>query len=522
MHGFSFLVLALSAIDAAVAGSIPSRRSLQHVGKRDPLPAARNVPTFDFSESTTHTVNKRQSSRLNSKTNKYAVDGTKIPEVQFDIGESYAGLMPISTKHDESRKLYFWYFPSENPAAEDEITIWLNGGPGCSSLEGLLQENGPFSWQYGTLYPVANPWAWNNLTNMVWVEQPVGTGFSQGKPSVRSQEDVATQFLGFFRNFVDTFDLHGKKIYIVGESYAGLYVPYIAHAMFAKKNKRYFNVENTLIFDPSINTDAVLEQVPAVPFVDHWGGLFPFNETFSKHIHDTADKCGYTSFMKDNLVYPPKGKLPSLPAVTPECDVWTQIFNAVSLVNPCFDVYQVATTCPLLYDVLGYPGSFEYLPAGANVYFNRTDVQKAINAPIQKWTECSEHPVFVDGKDNSEPSSFTIIPDIIEKSPRTIIAHGDLDYVLISNGTLLSIQNMTWGGAQGFTQEPSKPLFVPYHERGSLSTLAGAGVMGRHHTERKLTYVELYLTGHMGPQYNPAASFRILEFLLGRIDDLSK
>lgn len=46
----------------------------------------------------------------------------------FDIGESYAGLLPISSDKHETRELYFWYFPSENPAAEDEITIWLNGG----------------------------------------------------------------------------------------------------------------------------------------------------------------------------------------------------------------------------------------------------------------------------------------------------------------------------------------------------------------------------------------------------------
>jgi carboxypeptidase D len=95
------------------------------------------------------------------------------------------------------------------------------GQPGCSSLEGFLQENGPFQWQYGTYKPVQNTWAWTNLTNVVWVEQPVGTGFSQGTPTAANEKDVAAQFLGFWKNFMDTFDLQNSKVYITGESYAG-------------------------------------------------------------------------------------------------------------------------------------------------------------------------------------------------------------------------------------------------------------------------------------------------------------
>jgi len=68
-----------------------------------------------------------------------------------------------------------------------------------------------------------------NLTNVVWVEQPAGTGYSQvrGTPPATNELEVAEQFLGFFKNFVDTFGLYNKKIYITGESYAGYYVPYI-------------------------------------------------------------------------------------------------------------------------------------------------------------------------------------------------------------------------------------------------------------------------------------------------------
>ncbi|KAL6157814.1 hypothetical protein ACJBU6_03629 [Exserohilum turcicum] len=59
----------------------------------------------------------------------FTVNGSAgaIPQVDFDIGESYAGLLPISSASNETSKLYFWFFPSHNPNATDEITIWLNG-----------------------------------------------------------------------------------------------------------------------------------------------------------------------------------------------------------------------------------------------------------------------------------------------------------------------------------------------------------------------------------------------------------
>lgn len=71
---------------------------------------------------------------------------------------------------------------------------------------------------------------------MVWVEQPVGTGFSQGTPNATSEADVAAQFMGFWKNFVDLFGLHHRKVYIAGESYAGYYVPYIADAFLNSKD----------------------------------------------------------------------------------------------------------------------------------------------------------------------------------------------------------------------------------------------------------------------------------------------
>jgi carboxypeptidase D len=356
--------------------------------------------------------------------------------------------------------------------------------------------------------------------------RPVGTGFSQGTPTAASEADVAAQFMGFWKNVVDTFALRGFTVYITGESYAGYYVPYIADAFFNANDTEYYNISSIMIYDPSLNSDAVQQQIPAVPFVDYWGPLLSLNETFTADIHKRADACNYTSFIDEYLAFPPDGPLPTPPNVNKDvvgCDLWTDIYYAAITVNPCFDIYQVATTCPLLYDVLGFPGSFDYLPYGTEVYFNRSDVQTAINAPRQNWAECTSVDVFVNGTDNSPPSALSVLPSVIDRAERVIIAHGLLDYILIYNGSLLAIQNMTFGGSQGFSSPPEDDFIVPnLHPELSLSSLAGSGVMGKYHTEKKLTLVTITLSGHMVPQYAPGAAYRQMEFLLGRIPSLGE
>jgi carboxypeptidase D len=190
----------------------------------------------------------------------FAVNGSALPDVDFNIGESYAGTLPISSNANDTNRLWFWFFPSSNPAACEEIVIWLNGGPGCSSLDGLFQENGPFLWQPGTYQPIQNPYSWVNLTNVIYIDQPITSGFSQGTLNVTSEVDVASQFMGFWKNFLDTFSMQGYKVFITGESYAGQYIPYIASAMLDTEDCEYYNVKGVQINDPSINYEDVMIQ----------------------------------------------------------------------------------------------------------------------------------------------------------------------------------------------------------------------------------------------------------------------
>jgi carboxypeptidase D len=250
--------------------------------------------------------------------------------------------------------------------------------------------------------------------------------------------------------------------------------------------------------------------------------MFRFNQSFKSEIRKTAESLGYFDYLKKYLAFPP----PPGPFPLPKDNggngrkLWGEIKKAISLINPCFNIYQIATTCPLLWDVLGFPGSFEYNPTGSSVYFDREDVKKAINAPTDvRWAECNNIPLSYG--DSSEPSSWRVLPRVIDKSERTIIGHGSLDFILQVKGSLLTIQNMTWGGAQGFQKAPIEDFYVPYHQEISLGSISGAGVQGVTHTERKLTWVEVFLSGHMIPQYTPTSAYRHLEYLLGRIPSLS-
>jgi len=79
-----------------------------------------------------------------------------------------------------------------------------------------------------------------NLCNRV--EQPVGTGYSIGDITATSEEEIAQDFIHFFKNFEKAFGIKNFKIYVTGESYAGRYVPYISAAMLDEKDKTYYDL----------------------------------------------------------------------------------------------------------------------------------------------------------------------------------------------------------------------------------------------------------------------------------------
>eukprot|EP00466_Bigelowiella_natans_P013332 jgi/Bigna1/39639/e_gw1.34.17.1 len=145
----------------------------------------------------------------------------------------FSGYLSASdTKH-----LHYYFVQSENNPATDPVVFWFNGGPGCSSLDGFFYEHGPFRidpQNFTQLVRFENTWA--KLANMVYIEAPVGVGFSYSddpEKDYKCNDDTSSQdnlhaVESFFAKF-PSFKNH--DMFITGESYAGVYVPTLAEAI---------------------------------------------------------------------------------------------------------------------------------------------------------------------------------------------------------------------------------------------------------------------------------------------------
>ncbi|GLD92513.1 hypothetical protein PINS_up001072 [Pythium insidiosum] len=174
--------------------------------------------------------------------------------------DHFAGQLELAT----SEKIFYWYAESKQDPATDPIVLWLNGGPGCSSINGMFTENGPFVvGPDGKL--LRNAYAWNRKVNLVWVESPAGVGFSEPQqPAEYYNDDVVAdrlhQFLAAF--FAKYSELQGRELYITGESYAGIYIPYLVELLverpIAGVNLAGFAIGNPLT-DNEIDGNAYME-----------------------------------------------------------------------------------------------------------------------------------------------------------------------------------------------------------------------------------------------------------------------
>ncbi|KAJ3195834.1 hypothetical protein HK101_010928 [Irineochytrium annulatum] len=449
---------------------------------------------------------------------------TSLPKESTDITSTlngqYSGYIPTSANSD----IFFWYFKSQNTTS-NKLVIWLNGGPGCSSLVGSFVENGPVQVQDdGNL--TANPYSWHKLANMLYVEQPAGVGFSfttAPAPMVDELQvncgfavsplkltkfgglfQIAADFYTFLNGFYAAFpETKSYELFITGESYAGFYIPYIANELVEKKkvlndgspvnlvgiaigngilgNNQYSSTDESLINDRDFLVDS---------------GFYGNNATEMSHLNSVVDAC---------LLLSPASRQDG-----PEGCFLFNIANASyvdRMKNPkaCLDIYNIEHDC----------NDLTLKEANLKSYLNTPAVRQALHVTPElvqatnndsAWAMCSDtvgQQVGLGDFKDKIPATDTVIPKLIDAGLAVYLINGDLDYILHYVGLERTIGNMTWAGSEGFPSDaPLRPWSVDGTQLG-LRTYA-----------RGLTYFRVFKAGHMVPLDQPAAALSILTDLL--------
>ena len=253
-------------------------------------------------------------------------------------GDIFAGYLQTAIKGNE----YFYiYMPAQNKDANAPIMLWLNGGPGCSSLFGLLGEIGPVtSDNFANEFKV-NDYSWNKEVNLLVIEQPGGVGFSHtSDPKFNwTDEIMGENLLAGIKDFLQEFGLQGKDFYVSGESYAGVYILYLTKYIFNDNSTEKVNLKGVLIGNGL--TDFETDNERSMVEFGFWRGMISL-ETFRAfeehclHLPDELhpEKNNNTKESNDNF-YPRN--------VTHKCN---EIRNIIRNNLWGSDIYGIYRLCP--------------------------------------------------------------------------------------------------------------------------------------------------------------------------------
>jgi len=404
-----------------------------------------------------------------------SVDPSKLG---IDNVKQYSGYLD-DDKND--KHLFYWFFESRNDPKNDPVILWLNGGPGCSSLTGLFMELGP-AMINKKAEPVHNPWSWNNNASVIFLDQPVNTGFSYSGNSVSNSiaagKDVYALLTLFFKQFPEytTQDFH-----IAGESYAGHYIPVFASEILSHK-KRNINLKSVLIGN----------------------GLTDGLTQYHYYRPMACGKGGWPSVLDQQECSAMDNALPRCTALIQSCynseSVWSCVPASIYCNQAMFGAYQ--RSGQNVYDVRGKcadSSSLCYSEIGwINTYLNRKDVQDAIGAEVSNYEGCNfdVNRNFLFQGDWMKPF-HRLVPGILSQIPVLVYA-GDADYICNWLGNQAWTEALDWTHQSAFKKAKMTPLRIDNEQYGEVKAANG------------FAFMRLYAAGHMVPYDQPAPSLDML------------
>ncbi|PON99336.1 Serine carboxypeptidase-like [Trema orientale] len=419
----------------------------------------------------------------------------KLPGQTFNVSfEHYSGYVTVN--EESGRALFYWFIEAVEDPDSKPLVLWLNGGPGCSSIAfGEAEEVGPFHIEPDAKTLYLNPYSWNQVANLLFIDSPVGVGFSYSNTSsdllTNGDKRTAHDSLEFLLKWFERFPQYrGRDFYITGESYAGHYVPQLSQAIvrynFAKREKainlKGYMVGNALTDDHHDHLGVFEFMWSAGLISDETYKLLNLLCDFQSFVH-TSNSCDKILDIASEEL----GNIDAYSIYTPPCPA------NVSQSNQLQKRMHTVGRINQKYD----PCTEKH----STVYFNSPEVQQALHvnpdhAP-SKWETCSEV-VYSTWKD-SPVSVLDIYRELIHSGLRIWVFSGDTDAVIPITSTRYSIDALklptigpwrAWyddGEVGGWTQEYAGLTFVSVRGAGHEVPL--------HRPKQALTLIKSFLSG---------------------------
>ncbi|KAG5520530.1 hypothetical protein RHGRI_033194 [Rhododendron griersonianum] len=377
------------------------------------------------------------------------------PQVNF---QQFSGYVTVDEK--KTRALFYYFVEAEGDPDSKPLVLWLNGGPGCSSLGvGAFSENGPFRPSGKVL--VRNEYSWNREANMLYLETPIGVGFSYSNDTSSSlsvNDKITGMSLQFYPHctrdnlvflhkwFVKFPQYRNRSLFITGESYAGHYIPQLAELMIQfNKKEKLFNLKGIALGNPVLEFATDFNS-RAEYFWSH--GLI--SDPAYKLFTSTCNYSRYVSEYYRGSVSQTCSKVMSL--ITMETsrfvdnyDVTLDVcISSVLSQSKILSPHQVTTETV---DVCVEDETVSYL--------NRRDVQNALHARlvgVNKWLVCSN--ILDYELLDVEIPTISLVGKITKAGIPVLVYSGDQDSVIPLTGTRTLVQ--------GLAQELGLKTSVPY------------------------------------------------------------
>ncbi|KAK3903841.1 Alpha/Beta hydrolase protein [Staphylotrichum tortipilum] len=412
----------------------------------------------------------------------------------------HAGHIEITPEHNGN--VFFWHYQNKHIANKQRTVIWLNGGPGCSSEDGALMEIGPYRLKDDKTL-IYNEGAWNEFANVLFVDNPVGTGYSYVDTDsfVHELDEMAEQFVLFLEKWYGLFpEYEHDDIYIAGESYAGQHIPYIAKHILARNKLpatvHKWNLMGLLIGNGWISPT---EQYEAYLQYAYEKGLVQKGSEAASKLEVTLRICQKQLSLSPNAVDSADCEkvLQDLLQYTATRDKDGQL--------QCYNMYDVRLKDSYPACGMNWPPDLVHVTP----YLRRKDVTEALHVNPNKatgWVECNGqvgqnfHPA------NSTPS-VDLLPDILTEVPIILFSGAD-DLICNHLGTESLISNMAWNGGRGFELSPG--TWAPRRDWTFEGDPAGFW-----QEARNLTYVVFYNSSHMVPFDHPRRTRDMLDRFMG-------